>query len=55
MFISYFLKLNISNIPSELIHFAFGIIGVGLGGVAGRIYANQLSKNPEDYFEIRGI
>ena len=55
MFISYFLKLNIFNIPSELIYFVFGIIGVGLGGVAGRIYANQLSKNPEEYFEIREI
>jgi len=52
MFISYFLKLNIFNIPSELIYFVFGIIGVGLGGVVGRIYANQLSKNPEKYFEI---
>ena len=55
MFISYFLKLNIFNIPSELIYFVFGIIGVGLGGVAGRIYANQLSKNPEKYFEIMRI
>jgi len=55
MFISYFLKLNIFNIPSELIYFVFGIIGVGLGGVVGRIYANQLSKNPEKYFEIMRI
>ncbi|MEA3500673.1 MAG: SoxR reducing system RseC family protein [Candidatus Marinimicrobia bacterium] len=52
IFISYFLRLTIFNIPNELIHFIFGIIGVGFGGAAGRIYANNLSKNPEEYFEI---
>ena len=52
MFIPYFLKLTILNIPIELIQFIFAIIGVGFGGVAGRAYANKLSKNPEKYFEI---
>lgn len=55
MFISFILQLTIFNIPIELIHFIFGIIGIGFGGVAGRIYANKLSKNPEKYFEIMKI
>ncbi|MEA1985931.1 MAG: hypothetical protein U9N76_00400, partial [Candidatus Marinimicrobia bacterium] len=52
MFVSYFMNIQIGNIPIELIHFIFGLFGVGIGGIFGRMYANELSKNPEDYFEI---
>ncbi len=52
MFVSYFLNWTIFNIPLELIHFIFAIVGVGFGGYIGRLYANYLSKNPEKYFEI---
>ena len=55
IFIFYFLNLNIAGIPSELIYFIGGMIGLGLSAMISRKAAQNMAESNRSFFAITKI
>lgn len=53
VFLIYFSNLNYSSLPSELIMFSTGIVGLFLCAGISRIIVRQIAKSNQQLFEIR--
>ena len=55
IFIFYFINLNIAGIPSELIYFIGGMIGLGLSAMISRRAAQNMAESNRSFFAITKI